>query len=376
MNLICLKENLKRNLDNALRIVKYNSTLPILNNFLLSTEKGMLRISSTDLEMGFTSLTPSKIIKEGKITVPAQLLSQFVNNLPNKNINLEVKDLKLYLNCDNIKASINGISADDFPIIPTIKDNLILTINSKVLRDSLNSVINSSANSDSRPEISSIFIKISPDQIKFVATDSFRLAHKIIFPSHQDFKGKIKINFEKIKNIIIPLRMATELLRILDGQDEDVNIMIDENQILFDLKNISLISRLIEGSYPDYEAIIPKSFETKCYLNKNDLEESIKLAGCFSSKLNDIMVKTNSQKSQFEIFSVNSEYGNHNTKINSEIEGKDISVVFNWRYILDGLKNINSDDLVLELNGDQKPAVIKPAKNTDFFYILMPIKNS
>ena len=376
MNVICSKENLKRNLDNALRIVKYNSTLPILNNFLLSTEKGMLKISSTDLEIGFTSLVPSKILRDGSITVPAQLLSQFVNNLPNKNINLEVKDLKLYLSCDNIRASINGLSAEDFPIIPKVKNDSFLTINSKVFKNSLNCVINSSAISDARPEIASIYVKISPDQIKFIATDSFRLAHKTIFVLSQDLKEKIKINFEKSRNIIIPLRTGGELLRILGDQNDNIKIIIDQNQILFDLDNTQLVSRLVEGNYPDYEAIIPKSSETKCYLSKNDLEESIKLAGCFSSKLNDITIKTNSGKSQMEIFSDNNEYGNHHAKIDSEVKGKDVAIVFNWRYFLDGLKNIDDDELILEFNGDQKPAVIKSAKNNDFFYILMPIRNS
>ncbi|KKQ91378.1 MAG: polymerase III subunit beta protein, partial [Candidatus Azambacteria bacterium GW2011_GWA2_39_10] len=300
----------------------------------------------------------------------------FVNNLPNKNINFEVKDFKLYLNCDNIKASINGLNAEDFPIIPKVKNDSVLTINSKMFKNSLNYVINSSAISDARPEISSIYIKINPDQIKFIATDSFRLAHKTIFVLSDDNKEKIKINFEKSRNIILPLRTAGELLRILGDQNDDVKIIIDQNQILFDLDNTQLISRLVEGNYPDYEAIIPKSSETKCYLSKNDLEESIKLAGCFSSKLNDITMKTNSEKSQMEIFSNNSEYGNHHAKIDSEIKGKDIAIVFNWHYFLDGLKNIDEDELILEFNGDQKPAVIKPAKNADFFYILMPIRNS
>src|SRR3989344_7433174 len=148
MNVTCLKENLKRNLDNALRIVKYNSTLPILNNFLLSTEKGMLKISSTDLEIGFISWVSSKILKDGSITVPAQLLSQFVNNLPNKNILLEVINSKLNLSCENINASINGLEAEDFPIIPKTKNDSVLIINSRVLKESLNCVINSSATSD------------------------------------------------------------------------------------------------------------------------------------------------------------------------------------------------------------------------------------
>ena len=376
MKIICLKENLKRSLDNALRIIKYNSTLPVLNNFLISVEKGMLKISSTDLEIGFTSWVPSKILAEGSITAPAQLLSQFVSNLPNKNISLEVKDSKIYLNCDNINAVINGISAENFPIIPKIKNEPVLVIHSKILKDSLNCVINSSAISDSRPEISSIYVKINPDQIEFVSTDSFRLAHKTIFVSSGDMKEKVKINSEISGKFIIPLRTAGEILRILGDYNDAVNITIDDSQILFDLDNINLISRLILGNYPDYEAIIPKSSETKCYVSKKDLEESIRLSGCFSSKLNDVTFKTNLSKSQVEVLSSHSEHGNHNAKINAEIKGKDVSVVFNWRYFLDGLKNIEGDEIVLEFNGDIKPAVIKPAKNADFFYILMPIRNS
>lgn len=371
----CLKENLKENLDNALRIVKYNSTLPILNNILITTDKGRLRISSTDLEIGFSSWISSKIEKEGSITVPAQLLSQFVNNLPNKQITLEEKDLKLYLNCDNIKASINGLSADDFPIIPKLNNSSVLNINSKILKAVLSSVINSSALSDSRPEISGIHIKIEPDQIKFVATDSFRLAHKTLFLS-EEMKKKVKINVSKLQNIILPLRTANEIIRILGDKDSNVEITIDQNQIKFEFDDIYLVSRLVEGSYPDYEAIIPKSFETKCYISKNDLEEVVKLAGCFSSRLNDIILKTNSEKSYLEVFSNHTEFGNHEARINSEVKGKDVSVVFNWRYILDGLKNLNEDDIIFEFNGDQKPAMIKPVKETDFFYVLMPIKNT
>ena len=374
MNLSCLKENLKEHLENAIRIVKYNSTLPILNNFLLSTEKGMLKISSTDLEVGFVSKVSSKVLKDGSITVPAQLLSQFVNNLPNKTLEMEVKENKLYLNCDNIKAFINGLSADDFPIIPKIKNTSIMTINSLILKEALTSVINSAASSDSRPEISSILIKIDPGQLKFVATDSFRLAHKTLILS-EELKDKLKINDFKSQNIILPLRTAGEILRILGDKNSEVTINVDQNQISFSFGTTYVISRLVSGNYPDYEAIIPKTFETKCYISKNSLEEAIKSVGCFSSKLNDIGLKTNSDKSQIEIHSTGNAYGNNQAKINSEIKGKDVNIVFNWRYVLDGIKNINDEDLVLELNGDQKPAAIKSARSGDFFYILMPIRN-
>ena len=246
--------------------------------------------------------------------MPAQILSQFVNNLPNKNINLEVKDQKLYLNCDNIKAFINGLNSDDFPIIPKIKNISTLIINSRILKEALNSVINSAALSDSRPEISSIYLRIEPDQIKFITTDSFRLAHKTLFLTSEDLKDKIKIDYSKSQNIIIPLRTAGEILRILGDKNIDVSINIDQNQILFDFDDTHLISRLIEGNYPDYEAIIPKSFETKCYISRNDLEEADKVIGCFSSRLNEVVLKTNSSKSYLEVFSNNSEIGQPSDK--------------------------------------------------------------
>ncbi|MFH1392935.1 MAG: DNA polymerase III subunit beta [Patescibacteria group bacterium] len=376
MNITCTQENLKENLDNALRIIKQNSTLPILNNFLLSTDKGRLKISSTDLEMGFTSWISSKVSKDGSITVPAQLLSQFVGNLPNKNINLEVKDQKLHIVCDNIKASISGLNSDDFPIIPKIKNTSSLIINSKVLKDSLSGVVNSAALSSARPEISSVYLRIEPDCIKFISTDGFRLAHKTLLLSSEYLKDKIKVDFSKSQNIIIPLRTIGEVLRILGDKNIEVQINIDQNQILFNFGDTHLISRLIEGNYPDYEAIIPKSSETKCFVSKNNLEEAVKLSGCFSSRLNDIILKTISDKSFLEVFSNNSEIGNHKTNIDSEIKGEDIDITFNWRYLLDGLKNIRGDEITLEFNGDQKPAVIKPAQSIDFFYILMPIKNT
>lgn len=376
MLVTCLKENLKESLDNALRIVKYNSTLPILNNFLLSAEKGRLKISATDLEIGFTAWVSSKVSKEGRITVGAQLLNQFINNLPNQNIELEVKDSKLHLNCGNIKASFNGLDAEDFPIIPKLKNALALTIDAKVLKDALASVVNSAALSDARPEISSVYVRMEPDQIKFVATDSFRLAHKTIFLNSEEMKGKSKIDFSKSENVIIPLRTAAEVLRLLGEKNGNVSITIDQNQVLFDFDGIHLVSRLIEGNYPDYEAIIPKGAETKCFFAKDGLEEAVKLAGCFSTKLNDITIKTNVAKSNLEVLASHSDYGSHHAKIESEIKGKDAVTVFNWRYVLDGLKNISGENAVFEINGDQKPAVLKPADKSDFFYILMPIKNN
>ncbi|HAJ44798.1 MAG: polymerase III, beta subunit protein [Candidatus Azambacteria bacterium GW2011_GWE1_42_9] len=375
MNVICTKENLKEVVDNALRIVKHNSSLPILNNFLLIADKGRFEISSTDLEIGFTSFVSSKIIKDGGITVPAQLFNQFINNLPSKNIGLEVKNQKLQISCDNIAATINGLGVEDFPIIPKVKNTATLNIDSKILKDAFLSVVGAAALSNARPEISSVYLKMEPNILKFISTDSFRLAHKTLFLSSDELKEKIKIDYPKSHNIIIPLRTVGEIIRILSDKNTNITIGIDENQIVFNVGDAKLISRLINGNYPDYEAIIPKSFETQCFTSKNELEEAVKLSGCFSSRLNEVSIKTSGGKSHMEVSSGDSEIGEHKARIDSEIKGGDIAATFNWHYLLDGLKSISGDDIIFEFNGDQKPAMIRPASGSDFFYIIMPIRN-
>ncbi len=301
MNITCLQHNLTRSLDNAIRIIKHNSTLPILNNFLINTDQGRLKISSTDLEIGFVSWVSSKISKEGSITIPAQVLSQFVNNLPNKNIDIEVKGQRIYLSCDNVKASINGLNSEDFPIIPKVGNDFTMVIDSGVLKESLGSVINSAALSNARPEISSVYLKTEPDQLSFVSTDSFRLAQKTLLLSSDKLKNKIKLNYSKSQNIIIPIRVAGEIFKILGDKNGDVTINIDQNQILFNLGDTQLTSRLIDGHYPDYEAIIPKSSETQCRLSRADLEAAVKLSSCFSSRLNEVVLKTNGEKSYNQV---------------------------------------------------------------------------
>ena len=368
MKVTCLRENLKEVLDIAERITSRNTTLPILNHFLLTTDKGQLKISSTDLELGFLAWFSGKISKEGSIAIPAKLLTQFVNNLPNKKIDLEVKNYSLNLNCENARAVIRGLNPDDFPIIPKVKNSQPLVINSKILKEAIGGVVNSCALSDARPEITGVYLKIGSDDIKFVATDSFRLSEKIVF------KNSFKTS-QVDQNIIIPARTIIEVFRILNDKDRDVSIFIDPNQVLYDFGESHLISRLVDGQYPDYEAVIPKDYETKVITSRTTLEEAVRLASCFTGKLSDVILKTNLSRGEVEVFSTDVDLGEHQTNIKADINGKDIQVVFNWKYILDGLKNIKTDEVVIDFNGDQKPALIRPAGQSDYLYVVMPIKN-
>jgi len=373
MQIICLQEKLKQALNITERIIGRNLTLPILNNLLLSTEDNKLKISSTNLEIGINCWLTGKIQKKGGITVPARLISDLVNNLPNKKIELKVKDQQLELKCEKFKAVLKGLTAEDFPIIPKIKDKPIIKISGHTLKNSFSQVVEMVSFSESRPEISGVYMKFDKNTIKLAATDSFRLAEKNIeIKNNQQIKGQ---------SIIIPQRTIQELIRILGEKElsankegQEVEIILSGNQVLFDLEEAQVISRLIEGQYPDYQQIIPDSFQTQAIINREELINNIKIASLFSGKINNIKLAINSKKSLIEITAKDVDIGENKSQIETKINGKDIEIIFNYRYLLDGLNNIFSDKIILGLNTNANPIVIRPVGDTSYTYLVMPIK--
>ena len=374
MHIICLQKKLKQALNITEKIIGRNLTLPILNNLLLSIKGSRLKVSSTNLEIGINSWVVGKVQDEGNITIPARLLTDFVNNLPNEKVELKVKDKQLDIKCKNFKASLKGLSADDFPIIPKIKDKPLLKIKGSILKNGLSQVVEMTSLSESRPEISGIFMKFSSsnnksnnDLIKLAATDSFRLAEKNL-----EINSDSKIL--KTQSIIIPQRTVQEINRILGEEETEVEIILSNNQILFDLGYAQIISRLIDGQYPDYQQIIPNNFLTEVIVNRSELINNIKVASLFSGKINDIKVLINPQKSFLEIIAKDADIGENKSKVDADIQGKEVEVIFNYKYLLDGLNNIFSDKVVLGLNDESKPVVVRPVGDISYTYVIMPIK--
>jgi len=370
MKIICLQENLKKELNIVQNIIGKNLTLPILNNILLSTEKKQLKLSATDLEIAITNYVTCKIDKEGSITVPAKLLVNFINNLPNKKIEINVKNNIINLKCENYKSNIKGLDAGDFPIIPKIKSEPILEINSTSLKNSLEQIINFTSLSDIRPEITGIFFDFSlSKEIKLVTTDSFRLGEKII-----NLKDS-KIKKQEQGSVIIPYKTAQELIRVISSQDEEIiKISVENNQILFNFSKAQIISKLIEGGYPNYQQLVSQQPETTILVNKEEFTKAIKLSSFFSSKINDVRLKINAKKSLIEIFSQDAELGENFSEIEAEIKGKDLEIIFNHKYLLDGLNSISSKRVLLGLNTESGPGVIRPEGDNSFNYVIMPIK--
>lgn len=388
MKLLCLQKNLNKILIIGEKIISRSINLPILSNILLETDQGRLKISSTNLEIGITSWIGAKIEKEGGITIPAKLLSSFIASLPNEKVSLKASGTILNIKCGSMEANIKGINPQDFPLIPQIKETPFIKLKSQILKDAFSQIISSAAISEIRPEITGVFLnfnQIKEGKLILAATDSYRLAEKTIKLGKNSFrisdsdekfqKGQEKQNQEIQKTtIIIPRVTIQELIRILPEEGE-ITVSLSENQILFNLGNTNLVSRLIEGTYPDYKQIIPTSFKTKTIVSTNELINSIRTASFFTdSRVNSIQLKIK-PKDTLEISAETGEIGSNLSRLAAQIEGKEEKITFNWRYILDGLNNINTEKVILETNGPSAPSLLRPADGDDYIYLIMPIKN-
>ena len=291
--------------------------------------------------------------------------------MPNKKIEIQTKEDVLYLKCENFKSNIKGLNSKDFPIIPKIKDRPVLEISSLKFKNALEQIINFVSFSEIRPEISGVLLDWgSNKKLKLVTTDSFRLGEKLI-----DLKNN-KAKKNEQTSIILPYKTAQELIRIISNQEEEgiVQISLENNQILFNLNKTQVISRLIEGNYPNYQQLISQQFETNVLIKREELLKAIKLSSFFSSRINDVRLKINSKKSLIEVFAQDIELGENLSELETEIKGKDLEIVFNHKYLLDGLSNISTEKIFFGFNGESSPGIIKPERDTSFTYVVMPIK--
>ena len=377
MKLITLKENLNNGLDIVSRVTGKNLTLPILNNILISVEKNFLNLSATDLELGIKYWFLVKTEKEGKITVPAKTLSGFINFLPDKKINLEEKNQFLYIECENYNTKIKGLNAEDFPIIPQIDSKEFIEIDCSALCNSIAQVVDFSAPNQNRPELSGVYFSFQKDAVKLVTTDGFRLAEKNFFSDKKT---------EKTISFILPQKTAREIVNIFSEKEGKLRLYFSPNQVLFERlmeetphPQTQIISRLIEGDYPDYQEIIPKQYEAQVVLDKEEFLNQIKTASIFSGRGNEVRIKIDSKREGIEIFSQDPDVGENRSFLNGKIylgsaAKKDMEVVFNYRFILDGLLNIKSKKVIFELNKEEGPAVLKPEGDASYIYVVMPIK--
>ncbi|MBU1180162.1 DNA polymerase III subunit beta [Patescibacteria group bacterium] len=371
MKFICTQENLNQGLLVASHINTKNINLPILNNVLLKIEDNILKLISTNLEVALITKIRGKAEKDGEYTVPAKLLSDYVALLPKENVNISLEDNFLHVSCANRKTKIKGIKSDDFPLIPQIDKKHTFYIDGHELKRALAQVAFAVLPNESRPEISGIYINFNGElgKIILVATDSFRLTEK-----------KAKINEKSSKeqiSVIVPLRSVWELINILStitGENNLLEISLDEGQIFFSYNGTELTSRLVEGIFPDYQQIIPKEHNTRATLSVGELLSGTRSASLFSrSGLNDIKLNINSQ-GMIEVYSTDNQTGEQKTKITGVVEGASNKIVLNHKYLVDGLSNLGSGELIMDIIDENSPCILRPAGDDTYLYVVMPIK--
>ena len=308
------------------------------------------------------------------MAIPVKFLSSFISLLPNEKITLEEKKQGLYIECKNFKTQIQGSNPEEFPIIPEFKNLEFVDLDIKKVCQGLSQVVDIASVSQSRPEISGIYFLFSKNNLKIVATDSFRLAEKTIV---LDKAVKKEISF------IIPQKPAKEIMNILIEKDENAKIYFSPNQIMFEVQmkesekpQIQITSRLIEGEYPNYQDIIPKDFKTKIVLKRDEFLNQIKTASLFSGKINEVKFIVNSKNNEVEIFAQSADIGENRSSLSAKIQGEDLEVSFNHKYLIDGLNNIKSSEVIFELSEKEGPCVLKPVGDVNYLYVVMPIKST
>ena len=370
MKFTCLTTNLKKAINVCEKITNRNLSLPILNNILIKTVKNQLQLVTTDLEIGLNYYVAGEVKEEGSIIIPAKLLLGLINNVKEEKITLETKKDKLYIQTKDFDLNVQGFDSTDFPIIPRIESEDSLEIEANELLSTLNQVIKSANAGFNKPELNSVYFNVDNDEMFFVSTDSFRLSEKQLSKSAYKFSGK------KDVKMIVPIKTIQEVILILQNFDDinnKIKIYFSNNQVFFDFGNVNLISRLIEGEFPNYKNIIPKTFQTKVQVNKEALAESIKLISLLSSQIKDLNIQFDSKKQEMILKGSDVNKGEGVYRLKCVIDGYDAKICFNYSYILDGLDCINSDEVFFGINEDS-PALIKSTGDDNFIYVLMPIR--
>lgn len=377
MKFTTLVETLKKAVNSAEKITGKNLTLPVLSNILFKTNTNKLHVLATDLEIGIELIVTGKTETEGEFVIPAKTFADFLNNLSEETINLEKKNETLVVKSGKYNTVFQGLNPEEFPIIPEAKTDKYIELEKADLIETLEQVLPSIGYNSPKPELNGVLLKLEISQndniLKLVGTDSFRLAEKTVSSS------KIKTNIKNDIEVIIPLRTAQELLRLMEENIENegfsIRIAPESNQIQFSFSNIRLVSRLINADYPKYSSIIPNNFENKAIFNKKELIEAVKIIGLFSGKVNDIKFHFNPSKKEIVLEAQDPSLGKSQTTLTPiEMSGNSLQISFNHRFFLDGLNSVKEDEVFVGLNKESNPGLIRGEKDDNFVYILMPIK--
>ena len=373
MKISCLQEHLAKGLGIVGRAVALRSTLPITANVLLSSDEGRLKLSATNLEIALSCWIGAEVETEGAITVPARLLTDFVNSLPSEQIEMTLaqRSRQLKLVCARNEANIGGMDADDFPPIPTVEDGGSLELDPETLHTAISQVIIAAATDDSRPVLTGVDVVMEGDQLTLAAADGFRLSVR-----HLKLAKEVPERVE----VIIPARALAELNRLLPEETEPVEMTFNatRTQALFKLKNIELVAQLLQGTFPNYGQLIPDSHESRAVVDVSEFLRETRIASIFARDGSGIIriqciAGEELAPGKMTISARAEEIGDNMGEIDAAVEGDAAKIAFNSKYLQDFLQVLNGGRVALETNGPSKQGVLRPVGDDSYVHVVMPM---
>lgn len=375
MQFSCNQDTLSKYLNAVSRVSSSKPGLPILNNVLFETLNGKLIMKATDLELGISCWIGAEVKAEGKITVPSKQLSEFVNSVPSERIDAELKGNLFNVSTLKNIAQFNTTVADDFPSMATVEnDEPLLKIPKDELIEAVGKVSFACAKDDIKPVLTGIKVEINNDSLAFVAADGLRLSRFII---------KLKTSCNKVVDILVPVKTMQEIAKLVEEFNEDdgddfvsMYLIPDKNQVLFRFNDIDLISRLIDGQFPDYKVIIPTSFQTQLETKKSDFFNALKIVNIIARNVvgNKIFLNINTKNNEVTLTANQAEVGNNKSSFNVKVSGNDIDMAFSGRFLSEILSNIDVEDIVFECTSPVAPGVFKVKDDDRFIHLVMPMR--
>ncbi|WP_408955299.1 DNA polymerase III subunit beta [Natroniella sp. ANB-PHB2] len=350
------------------KAVSSKTTLPILSGILLKTEENKLKLVATDLEIGIECYVDTEIIKEGSIVLPAQHFASIIRELPNQEILLsaESSNNTAQIKCGNSQFNIHGSPADEFPLLPEINSKTKFTFEQQKLKQIIEQIKFATSKDENKPFLSGGLLILENKTIKLIATDTYRLAYK------EETTNNQKINLTKA---IIPNSTLQELTKLLNNEEKEAEIVITDNQILFKFSGISVVSRLIEGQFPNYKQVIPDSSETEVTVDTKELLQATKRAALLAKEDSDI-IKINFNAEKLIITSNAPEIGQAYEEVPISLLGQETEIAFNAKYVLEALKVITDEEITIKLSGSLAPGVIETSSEQKYIYVIMPVRSA
>ncbi len=363
-----MQENLARGLSVVSRAVSTRNTLPVLSNVLVRTEDAGLKLTATNLEIGISCWVPGRIDTEGSVTIPARLFADVVAQLPGgERVDLELEGTTLHLRSGRQEAHLRGIEADEFPVIPTPGERPTTRLPQRAFRRALSEVVFAAASDESRPILTGVLTRFSGDRVTLAAADNYRIAVKSL-PTMDPVEES---------SLVVPARSYAELIRIMNDTDDPVDIMLapSKNQILFHVEGTDLVSRLIDGQFPNYQQVLPTTSTTRAVVEREELLKAVRLSALIAtSAANVVKLRLESGTPGTLDIAAAADVGDARGEVEAIVEGDGVTVAFNARYLQDVLQNLDSEQVSLEFTGPLSPGVLKPIGDDAYVHVIMPVR--